>query len=100
MNIERDCEDCYKAEYMSGFIGQSFTGRITGVTSFGFFVELENSVEGLVSINDLPVGDYQLEEGIELKDSLSGNFYRIGQAQQVTVASVDVSAGQVNFTLA
>lgn len=78
MNIERDCEDCYKAEYMSGFIGQSFTGRITGVTSFGFFVELENSVEGLVSINDLPVGDYQLEEGIELKDSLSGNFYRIG----------------------
>lgn len=56
MNIERDCEDCYKAEYMSGFIGQSFTGRITGVTSFGFFVELENSVEGLVSINDLPVG--------------------------------------------
>ena len=100
MNIERDCEDCYKAEYMSGFIGQSFTGRITGVTSFGFFVELENSVEGLVSINDLPVGDYQLEEGIELKDSLSGNFYRIGQSQQVTVASVDVSAGQVNFTLA
>ena len=100
MNIERDCEDCYKAEYMSGFIGQSFTGRITGVTSFGFFVELENSVEGLVSINDLPLGDYQLEEGIELKDSLSGNFYRIGQSQQVTVASVDVSAGQVNFTLA
>ena len=100
MNIERDCEDCYKAEYMSGFIGQSFTGRITGVTSFGFFVELENSVEGLVSINDLPVGDYQLEEGIELKDSLSGTFYRIGQPQQVTVASVDVSAGQVNFTLA
>ncbi len=70
------------------------------MTSFGFFVELENSVEGLVSINDLPVGDYQLEEGIELKDSLSGNFYRIGQSQQVTVASVDVSAGQVNFTLA
>lgn len=70
------------------------------MTSFGFFVELENSVEGLVSINDLPVGDYQLEEGIELKDSLSGTFYRIGQPQQVTVASVDVSAGQVNFTLA
>ena len=46
------------------------------------------------------MGDYQLEEGIELKDSLSGNFYRIGQSQQVTVASVDVSAGQVNFTLA
>lgn len=100
MNIERDCEACYQAEYMSSRIGQCFEGRITGVANYGFYVELENSVEGMVSVHDLPEGEYQLEEGIELKEIRGGTVYRIGQIQQVQVASVNVSAGQVNFVLA
>ena len=99
MNIERDCEGCYKAEYMSSRIGERFVGRITGVASYGFYVELANSVEGMVSVHDLPMGDYQLDEGIELKEQLSGKVYRIGQQIEIQVASVDVSAGQVNFVL-
>lgn len=100
MNIERDCEACYRAEYMSSRIGQCFEGRITGVANYGFYVELENSVEGMVSVHDLPEGEYQLEEGIELKELRSGKVYRVGQLHQVKVASVNVSAGQVNFVLA
>lgn len=99
MSIERDCDDCYKAEYMSGHIGECFDGRITGVASYGFYVELQNSVEGMVSVHDLPTGEYQLDEGIELKETFSGTVYRIGQAMRVRVVSVDVSAGQVNFVL-
>lgn len=100
MNIERDCEDCYKAEYMSHYIGEVFTGRITGVTNYGFYVELPNSVEGMVSVRDLPMGDYLLEDNIQLKETRRGTLYRIGQECTVRVASVDVSAGQVNFVLA
>ena len=54
----------------------------------------------MVSVHDLPMGEYVLEEGIELKEARSGVVYRIGQQVRVQVASVDVSAGQVNFVLA
>ena len=77
-----------------------FTGRITGVTNYGFYVELPNSVEGMVSVRDLPMGDYLLEDNIQLKETRRGTLYRIGQECTVRVASVDVSAGQVNFVLA
>ena len=54
MNIERNCEDCYKAEYMQQHIGEIFKGLISSVTEYGFYVELENTVEGLVHVNSLP----------------------------------------------
>lgn len=58
MNIERNCEDCYKAEYMQQHIGEIFKGLISSVTEYGFYVELENTVEGLVHVNSLPEGNY------------------------------------------
>jgi ribonuclease R len=48
MNAERDCESCYKAEYMKAFVGRRFEGVISAVASHGLYVELENTVEGLV----------------------------------------------------
>ncbi len=99
VNIERDCEDCYKAEYMSNYIGDDFEGVISGVQSYGFYVELPNTVEGLVHINDLPFGDYILEEGMELVERASNVRYKIGQKVLVRCAAVDVSAGQVDFEL-
>lgn len=99
VNIERDCEDCYKAEYMSSRVGQDFEGVISGVQSYGFYVELPNTVEGLVHINELPFGDYILEEGMELVERMSNVRYKIGQKVQVRCAAVDVSAGQVDFEL-
>lgn len=99
MNIERECEACYKAEYMASRIGQDFEGMVSGVTNYGFYVELQNSVEGMVSVHDLPMGEYTVEDNIELKNENSGKSWRIGQKVTVRVASVDVSLGQVNFVL-
>ena len=46
--IERDVEDCYKAEYMTAHLGETYTGTVSGVTQRGVFVALENTVEGFV----------------------------------------------------
>ena len=99
MNIERECEACYKAEYMASRIGEEFEGMISGVAAYGFYVELHNSVEGMVSVHDLPMGEYVLEDNVQLKDQRSSRAWRIGQPITVKLASVDVSAGQVNFVL-
>ncbi len=95
--IERDCEDCYKAEYMSHHIGECFEGVISGVQSYGFYVELPNTVEGLVHVNELPFGDYMLDDTMELVDRMSNRSYKIGQKILVKCAAVDVSAGEIDF---
>lgn len=100
VSIERDCEDCYKAEYMSRHIGEVFEGVIVSVMSYGFYVELANTVEGLVHINELPFGDYILEDTMELVERMSNVRYKIGQKILVKAVSVDVSAGEIDFALA
>ncbi len=100
VNIERDCEDCYKAEYMAGHLGEVFEGAISSVQSYGFYVELPNTVEGLVHINNLPFGDYILEDTMELVERSSNVRYKIGQKVFVKTVAVDVSAGEIDFVLA
>ena len=53
MKVERDCEDCYKAEYMKNHLGEEFDGRIVSVLDSGFFVELDNTCEGMVPVEEL-----------------------------------------------
>ena len=97
MKVERDCEDCYKAEYMENYVGESFDGMITSVTSFGFYVGLPNTVEGLVRIEDLADGQYQYDGLMELKETHTGKAFRVGDAVRVTCAGVDVNAGNIDF---
>ncbi len=97
--VERECEDCYKAEYMKKHIGESFTARISGVTEYGFYAELDNSVEGLVHIRSLPEGEYDYCEPVALTEKFSGVSYELGDTVQVVCASVDVSSGNVDFVL-
>lgn len=61
---ERDSVDMKMAEYMQSFIGENFTATISGVTSFGFFVELDNSVEGLVHISTLTDDFYHFNQAL------------------------------------
>ncbi len=98
--VERDCEDCYKAEYMRGKIGEEFDGVISSVTSFGFYVELSSTVEGLVKLEDLPGGEYRFDGMIELSDVHSGRKFRLGDRVRVRCAGADVNAGNVDFVLA
>lgn len=99
VTIERECEDCYKAEFMKNHIGESFSGKISGVTDFGFYVELPNTVEGLVHIRTLPDGEYDYSEPISLTEKYTGITYTLGQSINVICTAVNVSDGIIDFVL-
>lgn len=99
ITIERECEDCYKAEYMKSHIGETFTARISGVTEFGFYVQLPDTVEGLVHIRTLPEGEYDYSEPVSLTERFSGVSYILGQTVQVICSAVNVSDGIIDFVL-
>ncbi len=99
VSAERSCEDCYKAEYMKQHIGESFTGKISSVAEFGFYVQLKDSVEGLVHIRTLPEGEYDYCEPVALTEKFSGVSYELGDTVQVLCAAVNVSEGNIDFVL-
>ena len=98
---ERESVDMKTAEYMVQFIGEEFPATIAGVTSFGFFVELENGVEGLVHISSLEDDYYQYKEEQHclLGDRLK-NRYRLGDAVTVRLARANPIDRTIDFTLA
>lgn len=100
MKVERECEDCYKAEYMADRVGEVFDGMITSVTSFGFYVGLPNTIEGLVRVEALPEGQYRYDGLMELQETHTGGAFRVGDAVRVLCAGVDINAGNVDFVLA
>lgn len=99
VTIERECEDCYKAEYMKSHIGETFTARISSVTEFGFYVQLPDTIEGLVHIRTLPEGEYDYSEPVSLTERFSGVSYNLGQTVQVICSAVNVSDGIIDFVL-
>ena len=100
MQIEWDCDDIYKAEYMRQHVGGTFPGIITGVKSYGFYVELENTVEGLVRVETLK-GWFDYDEAtMQLFCPANGKRYAIGDSVDVIATKVEVALGQVDFELA
>ena len=98
IDCERDVEKMKKAEYMEQHIGEKFKGIISGVCEFGFFVELENTVEGLVRIDSLS-GDYYIYNK-ELNAILGKNSkrnYMYGDSVYVTVVKASKETSQVDF---
>lgn len=95
---ERDIDDFYKAEYMSRHIGEEFDGIISGVTSFGIFVELKNTCEGIIKLDELPKDNYNyIEERFLLKGSK--NIFTLGGKVRIKVESVEKLTGRVAFSL-
>ena len=93
---EREVADIKKAEYMQDKIGNTYTGIISSVTDFGLFVELENTVEGLVRVENLPGHSYEfIERKMQLKNAT--NTYMIGDSLDIVVASA--AGGKVEFSL-
>lgn len=99
VSAERDCDKFYMAEYMRGRVGEEFDGFISGVIASGFFVELENTVEGRVDTLSLPAGAYELRGGVALAETLSNTVYTVGDRVRVKCVRADVSAGQIDFIL-
>lgn len=98
MDAERDADDMKKAEYMKNHIGKQFEAIVSSVTSFGFFAELENGIEGLVRLNDLK-DDYYVfnEKDLSLIGERTHKAYRIGDPVEVIVASANTQTRQIDF---
>lgn len=98
---ERETVKLKKAQYMLSHLNEIYEGVISGVTNWGLYVELENTVEGLVHVSSL-TGDYFVfdENKYELTGERSGITYRLGQRVKVMVHDVDMSLRAVNFIMA
>ncbi len=95
--VERDVDDLYKCKFMQSYIGDYFEGIVSGVTNFGVFVRLENAVEGLIPLEDLPKGRYQFfEENFCLKSN--NHSFKLGQKMLVKLMSTDISIGRIYFS--
>ena len=95
---EREVTDCKKAEYMEDKIGQAFTGKIISVQAFGFFVELPNTVEGLVPLHSLMDDFYDYDETAScLKGEATKKTYQLGQKVDVICVGADKLKSQVSF---
>ena len=98
---ERESDKLKKAEYMSYHIGEEFEGIISGVTGWGFYVELPNTVEGLVHVNTLRDDYYTFDQdAYELRGDVTGKVFALGQKVRVRVAEADTMLKTVDFVLA
>ena len=97
---ERETEKLKKVQYMENFIGEEFDGVISGVMEWGIFVELPNTVEGLVRVNELKDDYYHyIEESYEMVGENSGKSYKLGQRVKVRVEGTDRIARTIDFSI-
>jgi len=97
---ERETEKLKKAEYMEQHIGEEFEGVISGITNYGLYVELPNTVEGLVHVNTLEGDYYEYNDtAYELRGQHGGITYRLGQKVKIRVKDVDRLAKTIDFVL-
>ncbi|MEK4802715.1 ribonuclease R [Oceanobacillus sp. FSL K6-0118] len=100
VDAERDTDDLKKAEYMQDKIGEEFTGVISSVTNFGMFVELPNTVEGLIHVSFLTDDYYHYDEKSHaLIGERTANVYRVGDEVKIRVAGVNMDEHAIDFEL-
>ena len=101
VDVEREVDKLKKAEYMQDRIGEVFEGVISGITNWGVYVELPNTVEGLVHISKIE-GDYftYREDSYELVGEATGRKYCLGQRVRVICNMVDIATRAVDFIFA
>ncbi|NBK91934.1 ribonuclease R [bacterium 1XD21-13] len=98
---ERETEKLKKVEYMEQHMGEVFEGVISGITQYGLYVELTNTVEGLVHVNALEDDYYEyVDEAYELRGQHTGNVYRLGQRVKIRVKGTDRLCRTIDFQLA
>ena len=98
--VERDAEDIKKAEYMQNKIGEVYTGIVSSVTSFGMFVELENTVEGLVRFEDMGNEYFEYDgERKLLRGEKTNKTYSIGDKVTIEVKNADKLTRKIDFKI-
>lgn len=100
MEAEREVDDLKKAEYMSEKIGEEYTGIVSSVTNFGMFVQLPNTIEGLVHISNFE-DDYYVydEDHLCLIGERTKHQFRLGDEVKVKVAKVDLDSYDIYFDI-
>ena len=100
-NIERDFDELYKVIYMKNYIDKEFEAVVSSVTSFGMFVKLENTVEGLIPFSNMPNDDYyEYDENRKiLFGKRNGKIFKIGDKVKVKLVRCDVREKQIDFLL-
>lgn len=97
---ERETEKLKKVEYMSEHIGETFDGVISSVTSWGMYVELPNTIEGMIHVTSLKDDYYHYhEDTCELVGEAAGKRYRLGEKIRIVVADTDRMMRTINFVL-
>lgn len=100
VEAERDVDDMKKAEYMEQYIGEEYEGVISGITKFGMFVELDNTIEGLVHVSTLKDDYYAYDDANKVMvGERTGKKYAMGQKVQVRVEDASRYKKQVDFEL-
>ena len=99
--IERDFDDLYKCIYMSKFVGDEFEAVISNVTSFGIFVRLENTVEGLISFDNINDLDYYIydDKKHRLLGKETGKTFKIGDKLKVKLIRADIKLKEIDFMI-
>ncbi|MCI8558174.1 MAG: ribonuclease R [Lachnospiraceae bacterium] len=98
---ERETEKLKKVEYMEQHIGEIFEGVISGITQYGLYVELSNTVEGLVHVNSLEDDYYEYaDDAYELRGQRSKKVYRLGERVRIRVKGTDRLCRTIDFELA
>ncbi len=100
-DAERDTEKLKKTEYMSRRIGERFTGVISGMSAYGIYVELPNTVEGMIHVNSL-IDDYYYynEETYEMIGEQKHRVFKLGQTIDIVVTETDKLTRTIDFMLA
>lgn len=97
---ERDTEKMKKAEYMRSYIGEEYEGIISSVTGFGIYVELENTVEGLVHVSNMTDDHYVFDEATySMTGERNQKTFKLGQKIKVRVEMADKASGNVDFSI-
>lgn len=98
---ERDTEKLKKVEYMSKRIGERYTGVISGMTAYGMYVELPNTVEGMIHVNSM-TDDYYFykEEAYEMVGEQKHRVFKLGQTVDIIVTDTDKLLRTIDFELA
>ena len=97
---ERETVKLKKAEYMKEHLGEIYEGVISGVTNYGIYVELDNTVEGMVHVNSMKNDYYYFDEiHYELVGQDSGVKYKLGERVLIQVKRVDMASKTIDFRL-
>lgn len=100
IDAERETSDLKKAEYMADKVGEEYDGIISSVTSFGIFVELPNTIEGMIHVSYLTDDYYHYDDhSYSLIGERTGQIFRIGDQVRVRVSKVDLNERKIDFEL-